>query len=250
MQGCLFCRLSILPCPRFRSGPNLSQLAPDATRKLAEFTASLKFSDLPPAVVAHAKVLALDSIGCCLYGATLPWTRKVMGMIRDEGGAARATVIGGSFKSSASQAVLVNSTAGHAFESDDMHKRAYQRRVLRRIALGALCCSLHRERLRRIDLPARYLPHCFAVTTWRKRRPLTIIAVRENATFLSHPPPLLSNPAACMRPQCARRAKPCRRRLQVQPAQSYCAFMPISLISAPSSAYSSACILPNCSGEP
>ena len=46
------------------AGPKLSQLAPDATRKLAEFTAGLKFSDLPPAVVAHAKVLALDSIGC------------------------------------------------------------------------------------------------------------------------------------------------------------------------------------------
>lgn len=104
------------------SGPKLSQLAPDATRKLVEFTASLKFSDLPPAVVAHAKVLALDSIGCCLYGATLPWTRKVMDMVRDDGEAARATVIGGGFKSSASQAVLVNSTAGHAFESDDMHK--------------------------------------------------------------------------------------------------------------------------------
>ena len=154
-----------MPCPRFQSGPNLSQRAPDATRKLAEFTASLKFSDLPPAVVAHAKVLALDSIGCCLYGATLPWTRKVMGMVRDEGGAARAKVIGGGFKSSASQAVLVNSTAGRAFESDDMHKRAYQRRVLRRLAFGALGCGLHRERLRRIDLPARYLPHCFAVAT-------------------------------------------------------------------------------------
>ena len=104
------------------SGPKLSQLAPNATRKLAEFTAGLKFKDLPPAVVAHAKVLALDSIGCCLYGATLPWTRKLMDMVRDEGGAARSTVFGGGFKSSASQAVLVNSTAGHAFESDDMHK--------------------------------------------------------------------------------------------------------------------------------
>ena len=104
------------------AGPKLSQLAPDATRKLAEFTAALKFSYLPPAVVAHAKVLALDSIGCCLYGATLPWTRKLMEMVKDEGGAARSTVIGGGFKSSASQAVLVNSTAGHAFESDDMHK--------------------------------------------------------------------------------------------------------------------------------
>ena len=104
------------------SADSLSKLAPDATRKLATFASELKFSDLPKPVVDHVKLLALDAIGCCLYGSTLPWTRKVMDMVRDEGGAPKSTVIGGAFKTSPSQAVLVNSTAGHAFESDDMHK--------------------------------------------------------------------------------------------------------------------------------
>lgn len=104
------------------SQPKLSALAEGATRKLAEFTANLKYDSLPTEVVQHTKLLALDAIGCCLYGSTLPWTRKVIEMVREEGGAPRATVFGAGFRTSVSQAVLANSTAGHAFESDDMHK--------------------------------------------------------------------------------------------------------------------------------
>ena len=97
------------PFPR-EAGAEVSKALPDATRKLAEFTAALKFSDLPPAVVAHARVLALDSIGCCLYGATLPWTRRLIEVIREEGGAPRATVFGAGFRSSATQAALAAGT--------------------------------------------------------------------------------------------------------------------------------------------
>jgi len=100
----------------------LSVVARGATRKLSEFVAGLKFSDLPKEVVAHTKLLALDAIGCSLYGATLPWTRRLIEVIREEGGAPRATVFGAGFRTSATQAALANSTAAHAFECDDMHK--------------------------------------------------------------------------------------------------------------------------------
>ena len=104
------------------SKPKLSVVAEGATRKLAEFTTLLKYEALPSEVVEHTKLLALDAIGCCLYGSTLPWTRKLIDMIREEGGSPRAAVFGAGFRTSVSQAVLANSTAGHAFESDDMHK--------------------------------------------------------------------------------------------------------------------------------
>jgi len=97
----------------------------DATWKLAQFTSSLQFSDLPQEVVNHVKLLALDSIGCALYGATLPWTRHLIDMIRDEGGNPHATVFCGGFRTSLSQAVLVNSSAAHAFEFDDTHKASF-----------------------------------------------------------------------------------------------------------------------------
>lgn len=102
--------------------PKLSEQAKGATTALASFASRLQFTDLPIAVVNHAKLLALDAIGCCLYGSTLPWTRKLTEMIKAEGGSSRATVLGAGFRTSVSQAVLANSTAGHAFESDDLHK--------------------------------------------------------------------------------------------------------------------------------
>src|SRR5690606_13731165 len=41
-----------------------------------------------------------------------------------EGGAPAASLFGGGGRTSVSQAVLVNSTAGHAFELDDIHKES------------------------------------------------------------------------------------------------------------------------------
>src|SRR5688572_6882593 len=70
------------------------------------------------------KDCALDAIGCCLHGVTLPWTRKVQEMVLAEGAARAASIFGGGGRTSVSQAVLVNSTAGHAFELDDIHKES------------------------------------------------------------------------------------------------------------------------------
>ena len=52
-------------------------LLENATRDLARFAAGLRYEDIPPDAVERMKLCVLDSIGCCLYGATLPWTRKV-----------------------------------------------------------------------------------------------------------------------------------------------------------------------------
>ena len=99
-------------------------LLDNATRDLASFAARLKFDDIPHVAVEHIKYSVLDSIGCCLHGVTLPWTRKVQEMVLAEGGAPAASIFGGGGKTSVSQAVLVNSTAGHAFELDDIHKES------------------------------------------------------------------------------------------------------------------------------
>lgn len=93
-----------------------------ATRDLAAFAAKLRYEDLPAPVVAHAKQCILDSLGCGLFGATLPWTAKVADMIIAEGAAPRAALFGRSERSSPANAALVNSTACHAYELDDIHK--------------------------------------------------------------------------------------------------------------------------------
>jgi 2-methylcitrate dehydratase PrpD len=94
------------------------------TRELADFASRLTYHDLPPEVVAKARLCVLDALGCMLHGSTLPWTRIVMEMVLEQGGAQQAVIIGTPHRTSVSQAVLVNSTAGHGFELDDAHTRA------------------------------------------------------------------------------------------------------------------------------
>ena len=105
------------------SGPD-KPLLENATRDLASFASRLKFEDIPAAAVARMRDCVLDSIGCCLHGVTLPWTRKVQEMAIAEGAAPAASIFGGGGKTSMSLAALVNGTAGHAFELDDIHKES------------------------------------------------------------------------------------------------------------------------------
>lgn len=95
-----------------------------ATRDLARFAAELCFEDLPSDVVAHAKLCLLDGVGVCLQGALLPWTRILQEVVEAEGGRPLASLWGTGLRTSVSQAVLVNSTAGHGFEMDDIHKES------------------------------------------------------------------------------------------------------------------------------
>jgi 2-methylcitrate dehydratase PrpD len=95
-----------------------------ATRDLARFAAGLRYEDIPREAVERMKLCVLDSIGCCLYGATLPWTRKVAALAEAEGARPAASMIGMGKRTSVALAALVNGTAGHAFELDDIHKES------------------------------------------------------------------------------------------------------------------------------
>ena len=99
-------------------------LVENATRDLARFASGLRFEDLPREVVARIKLSILDSIGCCLFGATLPWTRKVADLALAENARPAASLMGMDRKTSLALAALVNGTAGHAFELDDIHKES------------------------------------------------------------------------------------------------------------------------------
>jgi 2-methylcitrate dehydratase PrpD len=99
-------------------------LAPDATRELATFAANLRYEDIPREAVERMKSSILDSIACCVFGATLPWTRKVASLALREKAAPVASLMGMGEKTSPALAALVNGTSGHAFELDDIHKES------------------------------------------------------------------------------------------------------------------------------
>ena len=48
------------------------------TRGIADFVTGLRYEDVPADVIARIKLLMLDSLGCALYGAELPWSRILM----------------------------------------------------------------------------------------------------------------------------------------------------------------------------
>ena len=52
------------------------------TRQLAEFAINLKLSDVPPEVIARAKGIILDGLGCGLFGATLEWTKILAKLVQ------------------------------------------------------------------------------------------------------------------------------------------------------------------------
>ena len=99
-------------------------LLPHATRELAKFAATTRFEQIPAEVIERIKLSLIDGLGVCLQGTTLPWTRIVRDLIRDEGGKPVASIWGSGYRTSPTNAVLVNSTAGHAFEMDDIHKES------------------------------------------------------------------------------------------------------------------------------
>lgn len=93
------------------------------TERLAEFAASLTWEDLSPQVVQRLKLHLLDTLGCGLFGATRAWSailRRVVG--RFDGGE-QCVLWGTSSRASGLTAALVNGTAAHGYELDDVHVR-------------------------------------------------------------------------------------------------------------------------------
>jgi len=95
-----------------------------ATAQLAEFASALRFGDLPAEVVAHAKLCLLDTLGCGLYGSTLPWVAILRETIATVDDGRRAGLWGSGGGASVPNAALINGTAVHAFELDDLHPRS------------------------------------------------------------------------------------------------------------------------------
>src|SRR4030042_3643927 len=92
------------------------------TRVLAGFAARLRYEAIPEAVANHMKLCIRDTLGCGLFGSTLPWGRIVAEFARDLGGKDEATIMGLPYKASPPNAALANGTMIHGFELDDLHR--------------------------------------------------------------------------------------------------------------------------------
>ncbi|MEC8971234.1 MAG: MmgE/PrpD family protein, partial [Actinomycetota bacterium] len=66
----------------------------------------------------------LDTLGCMIFGAEQPWSRRATTHARRTGGHGPCPVVGGGPATSAPMAAFANGASAHAFELDDVHEEA------------------------------------------------------------------------------------------------------------------------------
>jgi 2-methylcitrate dehydratase PrpD len=98
-----------------------AELAPGATQRLAQFSSSLAFEQIPREVVDKVKLCILDNLGCSIFGASLASVRRLTAIAGAEGCGAKAVVFGTPLRTSPALAALVNGTSAHAFQLDEIH---------------------------------------------------------------------------------------------------------------------------------
>ena len=92
------------------------------TRGIAEFVAGLRYEAIPGAVIERIKLLMLDSLGCAIFGAELPWSRILRQTLAKVDTSEGCAVWGTGERLSAPHAALVNGTLVQSFELDDVHR--------------------------------------------------------------------------------------------------------------------------------
>jgi 2-methylcitrate dehydratase PrpD len=91
------------------------------TIALASRVASSKFEQIPANAREVAKQALMDFIGVCIAGIDEPLSRILREQATDEGGHPQAQLIGAAGHASTVQAALINGSAGHAHDYDDVH---------------------------------------------------------------------------------------------------------------------------------
>lgn len=91
------------------------------TDQLVEHVRALTYENLPEAARETARHVFLDGVGVTLAGATEPLGlgRLVTSYARDLAGAPQASVIGGGFRTSMTDAAFANGTMAHALDFDN-----------------------------------------------------------------------------------------------------------------------------------
>src|SRR5262245_25833222 len=90
------------------------------TQRVVDYIVTSRFEDIPAKALTVAKGAILDCVGVALAGARHPAGGIPSEWARHAAGAGRATVWGQDFKTSTHDAALVNGTAAHALDYDDV----------------------------------------------------------------------------------------------------------------------------------
>ena len=90
------------------------------TKYVVDYVVGSRFEDIPEKALVVAKGAILDCVGVALAGARQPAGSIAAHWSRDAAGAAQSTLWGHRIKTAAHDAALVNGTAAHALDYDDV----------------------------------------------------------------------------------------------------------------------------------
>lgn len=94
---------------------------PAVTRWLAARSSALRHADLPPEALTVARQCLLDWVAVTLPGHAEPAVQILAAELLADGARPVATLVGGGAQSSALNAALINGTASHAIDYDDVN---------------------------------------------------------------------------------------------------------------------------------
>src|SRR5271168_1357262 len=88
------------------------------SQAIADFVTGFDLRDAPPIVIERARIAFVDTVGVILAGSQLPPADIVCDIIKLEGSAPVATIVGRPLRTSPQLAALANGVAGHAMDFD------------------------------------------------------------------------------------------------------------------------------------
>jgi 2-methylcitrate dehydratase PrpD len=85
---------------------------------VADYIAGFDLKSAPPAAIDRARIAFIDTIGVMLAGSHEEVSHLAVEMVKDEGSAPQATIVGQSLRASPQLAALANGVASHAMDYD------------------------------------------------------------------------------------------------------------------------------------
>jgi len=92
----------------------------DYTNRLVKFAINTSDEDIPSELYDIAKERFIDTIGVAMAGTSFHGAKIAADLVREEGGNSRSTAWGFGFKTSITQAALINGISAHAPDIDDI----------------------------------------------------------------------------------------------------------------------------------
>ena len=87
-----------------------------ATRTLAQFIADTDFADLPPPVVAAAKIAILDGVANVVAGSVQELADIIGRYVQDAGGSPQSSIVGWGYQTNPPAAAFANGVFGHCLD--------------------------------------------------------------------------------------------------------------------------------------